>query len=70
MKLNEAIEIQIDTAIAGLVRARAKITGKADNREDLHEIDRQLETVAFHLQDIQYNWLSLMRSSQAHRAMP
>jgi uncharacterized sporulation protein YeaH/YhbH (DUF444 family) len=65
MKLNEVIEIQIDTAIAGLMRTRAKIAGKADVREDLDEIDRQLETVAFHLQDIQYNWLSLMQNRQA-----
>ena len=65
MKLNEVIEIQIDTAIAGLVRTRAKIAGKTVVREDLHEIDRQLETVAFHLQDIQYNWLSLMQNHQA-----
>jgi hypothetical protein len=65
MKLNEVIEIQIDTAIAGLMRTRAKLVGKADNREDFHEIDQQLETVAFHLQDIQYNWLSLMQNHQA-----
>lgn len=66
MKLNEVIEIQIDTAIAGLMRTRAKIIGKkADSREDFHEIDQQLETVSFHLQDIQYNWLSLMQNHQA-----
>lgn len=65
MKLNEIIEIQIDTAIAGLVRTRASITGQSDIRADFHEIDRQLETVAFHLQDIQYNWLALMHDHQA-----
>jgi len=66
MNLNEVIENQIDTAIAGLICTRAKISGKTDTREDNHEIDRQLETVAFHLQDIQFNWLSLM---QNHRAL-
>lgn len=65
MKLNEVIEIQIDTAIAGLMRTRAKLVGKAESREDFHEIDQQLETVAFHLQDIHYNWLSLMQNHQA-----
>ena len=65
MKLNEVIEIQIDTAIAGLMRTRAKIVGKADTKECFREIDQQLETVAFHLQDIQYNWLSLMQNHQA-----
>ncbi len=65
MKLNEVIEIQIDSAIAALVRTRAKIAGKAEIEEDLHEIDHQLETVAFHLQDIQFNWLSLMQNHQA-----
>lgn len=65
MKLNEVIEIQIDTAIVGLMRTRAKIVGKADSREEFHEIDQQLEAAAFHLQDIHYNWLSLMQSHQA-----
>lgn len=65
MQLNEVIEIQIDSAIAGLVRTRAKLIGQVDIREDFHEIDRQLETVAHHLQDIQYNWLSLMQNHQA-----
>ena len=65
MKLNEVIEIQIDSAIAGLMRTRAKITGKMGVREDLREIDQQLETVAFYLQDIQHNWLSQMQNHQA-----
>lgn len=64
MKLNEIIEIQIDTAIAALMCTRARIVGKADSRADFREIDQQLDTVAFHLQDIQYNWLSLMQSHQ------
>lgn len=65
MQLNEVIETQIDTVIAGLVRARAKLTGQADNRDELYEIDHQLETAAFHLQDIQNNWLSLMQHHQS-----
>jgi len=65
MQLNEVIETQIDTVIAGLVRTRAKLAGQADIREDFHEIDHQLETVAFHIQDIQNNWLSLMQHHQA-----
>jgi hypothetical protein len=64
MMLNEVIEIQIDTAIAGLVRTRAEIAGKTDIREDLHEIALRLETVAFQLHDIQYNWHSLMQNQQ------
>lgn len=64
MNLSEIIENQIDAAIAGLLRTREGISGKTDTREDLREIDRQLETAAFHLQDIQYNWLSLMQNRQ------
>lgn len=65
MHLNEVIETQIDTVIAGLVRARAKLTGQSGTRVDLREIDHQLETAAFHLQDIQNNWLSLMQHHQS-----
>ncbi len=64
MKLDEIIRFQIDTAIAGLIRTRARITGLADSHETFHEVDRQLETVASHVHDIQYNWLSLMQNSQ------
>jgi hypothetical protein len=64
MKLDEIIRIQIDTAIAGLIRTRARISGVADTHEAFHEVDRQLETVASHVHDIQYNWLSLMQNSQ------
>ena len=65
MQLNEVIETQIDTVIAGLVRARAKLTGQRGTRVDMCEIDSQLETAAFHLQDIQNNWLSLMQHHQS-----
>jgi len=65
MQLNEVIETQIDTVIAGLVRTRAKLAGQGDISMDYHEIDHQLETVAFHLQDIQNNWLSLMQHYQS-----
>lgn len=65
MQLNEVIETQIDTVIAGLVRTRAKLAGQSDIHMDFHEIDHQLETVAFHLQDIQNNWLSLMQHHQS-----
>jgi hypothetical protein len=64
MKLDEIIRIQIDTAIAGLIRTRARISGVAGTHETFHEVDRQLETVASHVHDIQYNWLSLMQNSQ------
>jgi hypothetical protein len=63
MTLQDVLEAQIDAAIRGLMHARAGLAAEADASEP-HEVARQLETVSHHLQDIQYNWLSL---SQVHR---
>ncbi len=63
MTLQDVLEAQIDAAIRGLMHARAGLAAEAGDSEP-HEVARQLETVSHHLQDIQYNWLSL---SQVHR---
>lgn len=60
MNIDEIVHYQLNAAIAGLTRARDSI---ADMKpDDTHEIGRQLESVAFYLEDIQYNWYSLVQS--------
>lgn len=58
MTLQDVLEAQIDAAIRGLMHARAGLAAD-DGVAELHDVSRQLETVSYHLQDIQYNWLSL-----------
>lgn len=58
MTLQDVLEAQIDAAIRGLMHARAGLVAD-DGESEPQEVSRQLETVSHHLQDIQYNWLSL-----------
>lgn len=58
MTIKEVLEAQLDAAIAGLVHARAGIATEM-GKERFNEVEQQLETAVFHLQDIQFNWLSL-----------
>ncbi|HUW51098.1 MAG TPA: hypothetical protein VMV75_08810 [Sulfuricella sp.] len=60
MNINEIIQSQLNAAIAGLTRARDKIAGMKP--DDTHEIGQQIESAAFYLEDIQYNWPALVRS--------
>ena len=63
MNLLETIHTQLEAAIAGLSLARDRI---ADIKPDeTREIGRQIESAAFYLEDIQYNWASLERSRAA-----
>lgn len=64
MTLRDVLEAQLETAIGGLMRARADIVGETD-QESSREIYQQLETVSHHIQDIQYNWLSLAQIQRA-----
>jgi hypothetical protein len=65
MNIDEVVQHQIDAAIAGLTRARDKIAGMKP--DDTHEIGRQIDSAASYLEDIQYNWSSLVRSHAAQR---
>lgn len=56
MNINEIVQYQLNAAIAGLTRARDRIAGMKP--DDTHEIGRQIESAAFYLEDIQYNWHS------------
>ncbi|MBS4099267.1 MAG: hypothetical protein KGZ83_20850 [Sulfuricella sp.] len=70
MTLQNVLEAQIDAAIKGLVHARARITLEAKESEAVREVLQQLETVSFHLQDIQYNWLSLNQLQRNDAGLP
>lgn len=60
MNIHEIIHTQLEAAIAGLSRARDSIANmKPDETRD---VGRQIESAAFYLEDIQYNWASLERS--------
>ncbi|MBU1690183.1 MAG: hypothetical protein KJ958_08690 [Gammaproteobacteria bacterium] len=66
MNIHETIHNQLEAAIAGLSRAR---DGLASMKPDeTQEIGRQIESAAFYLEDIQYNWASLERSCAARPA--
>lgn len=60
MNLHEIIHTQLEATIAGLSRARDSIAGMKP--DETREIARQIESAAFYLEDIQYNWNSLERS--------
>lgn len=60
MNIDEIVHYQLNAAIVGLTRARDSIMDMKP--DDTHEIGRQLESVAFYLEDIQYNWLFLVQS--------
>lgn len=60
MNIDQIIHHQLDVTITNLIRARDKITRMEP--DDTHEIGRQIESAAFYLEDIRYNWLSLLRS--------
>ena len=65
MNINEIIHHQLEAAIGGLSSARDRIA--AMKPDDAHEITRQIESAAFYLEDIQYNWSSLVQSYAAQR---
>lgn len=67
MNINEIVQYQLNAAIAGLTRARDRIAGMKP--DDTHEIGRQIESAAFYLEDIQYNWSSLVRNHAAQRTL-
>lgn len=66
MNIHEIIHTQLEAAIAGLSRARDSIAGMKP--DETREIGRQIESAAFYLEDIQYNWASLERSRAARPA--
>jgi hypothetical protein len=66
MNIHEIIHIQLEAAIAGLSRARDSIAGMKP--DETREVGRQIESAAFYLEDIQYNWASLERSRAARPA--
>lgn len=57
MNTHEIIHGQLDAAIASLSLARDSIAGMRPG--ETREIGRQIESAAFYLADIQYNWASL-----------
>jgi len=63
MNIHEIIHTQLEAAIAGLSRARDSIAGMKP--DETQQIGRQIESAAFYLEDIQYNWASLERSRAA-----
>ncbi|MDD5240108.1 MAG: hypothetical protein PHG47_00140 [Sulfuricella sp.] len=60
MNINQIIHNQLDATITNLIRARDKIT--CMEPDDTQEIGQQIESAAFYLEDIRYNWLSLLHS--------
>jgi len=66
MNINEIIHSQLEAAIAGLSRARDGLVGIKPG--ETQDIGRQIESAAFYLEDIQYNWASLERSRAARPA--
>ena len=66
MNIDQIIHNQLDVAITKLILARDKITRMEP--EDTREIGRQIESAAFYLEDIRYNWLSLLRSHAAQHS--
>lgn len=60
MTIDEVVRHQIDAAIAGLIRARDHI--REMGPADAPEIGRQIDWAASYMEDIQYNWSSLVRS--------
>lgn len=67
MNIHEIVQSQLNAAIIGLTRARDKIAGMKP--DDTHEIGQQIESAAFYLEDIQYNWSSLVRSYAIQRPL-
>lgn len=63
MNIHEIIHTQLEAAIAGLSRARDSIANMKP--DETQEIGRQIESAAFYLEDIQYNWASLECSRAA-----
>ena len=63
MNINEIIYTQLEAAIAGLSCARDSIASMKPGQTQ--EIGRQIESAAFYLEDIQYNWATLERSRAA-----
>ncbi|BAN34772.1 hypothetical protein SCD_n00931 [Sulfuricella denitrificans skB26] len=62
MNIHETIHNQLVAAIAGLSRARDSLVSMKPDETQTQEIGRQIESAAFYLEDIQYNWASLERS--------
>jgi len=60
MNINEIIHNQLEAAIAGLSRARDSLVGMKP--DETREVGQQIESAAFYLEDIQYNWASLEQS--------
>ncbi|OIP13110.1 MAG: hypothetical protein AUK53_06810 [Betaproteobacteria bacterium CG2_30_59_46] len=63
MNTHEIIHTQLEAAIASLSRARDRIANMEP--DETREIGRQIESAAFYLEDIQYNWESLACSRTA-----
>lgn len=63
MNIQEIIHNQLEAAIAGLSRARDRIADMKPGESQ--EIGRQIGTASLYLEDIQYNWATLERSSAA-----
>jgi hypothetical protein len=63
MTIHDIIHTQLEAAIAGLSRARDSIA--CMKPDQILEIGRQIESAAFYLEDIQYNWITLERSRAA-----
>jgi hypothetical protein len=61
MQLKQAIEYQIEATIGQLLRARNKMIA-AKEQDDFDEIDLRLAAVVQHLEDIRFNWKTLIRS--------
>jgi hypothetical protein len=65
MNIDKVLQSQLDVAISGLTHVRDRIL--EIKHGDTLEIGRQIESVAFHLEDIQHNWYSLVQSNAAQR---
>jgi hypothetical protein len=65
MNIHETILNQLEAAITGLSRARDSIANMKP--DESQEISRQIESAAFYLEDIQYNWASLEQSHATRR---
>lgn len=62
MQPQEIMQAQIDSALAGLTRIRARLAGAGTTNEpDL--IGHDLEWAASHLEDIRHIWASLKSSA-------
>lgn len=67
MNTQEIIQSQLNTVIASLTRARNKIADMEP--DDAQEIFQQISLAAFYLEDIQYNWTSLVNNHAVQRPL-